>query len=75
MPHVAACEGTAHAHAARLPQAGPDGSRGLADLPGAIMVNREPLDMGVWPDVGPYRLTRAVLAAGYGLLQVGGFMV
>eukprot|EP00200_Dunaliella_tertiolecta_P019446 CAMPEP_0202402262 /NCGR_PEP_ID=MMETSP1128-20130828/4106_1 /ASSEMBLY_ACC=CAM_ASM_000463 /TAXON_ID=3047 /ORGANISM="Dunaliella tertiolecta, Strain CCMP1320" /LENGTH=952 /DNA_ID=CAMNT_0049006267 /DNA_START=179 /DNA_END=3037 /DNA_ORIENTATION=+ len=38
-------------------------------LPGAVMVNREPLDMSVWPDVGPSRAPRAVLSSAYGLLQ------
>ena len=44
----------------------------LMYLPGAVMVNREPLDLGPWPDMGPYRCTRAVLSAAYGMLQVRG---
>lgn len=47
-----------------------DGSRLLAYLPGAILVNKEPLDGSPWPDVSPNRVTRAVLAAVYGVLQV-----
>lgn len=48
-----------------------DGSRVLLYLPGAVMVGREPLDLGHWPDMGPGRVTRAVLGAAYALLQVG----
>eukprot|EP00798_Chlamydomonas_sp_ICE-L_P020814 gene20814-27649_t len=46
-----------------------DGSKVLMYLPGAVMVNREPLDIGPWSDLGPYRLTRAVLSSAYGMLQ------
>lgn len=46
-----------------------DGSRSLLYLPAAVMLPREPLDLGTCPDLGPYRITRAVLAAVYGLLQ------
>lgn len=53
-----------------IKQASADGSRMLLYLPGAVMVNREPLDLGAWPDLGPYRTTRAVLSAAYGVLQV-----
>ncbi len=38
--------------------------------PRQVMVNREPLDLGPYVDVGPYRVTRAVLASAYALLQV-----
>jgi hypothetical protein len=33
------------------------------------MVNREPLDLGAWPDLAPSRSTRAVLGTAYGILQ------
>lgn len=46
------------------------GSRLLAYLPGCILVNREPLGAGLLPDTSPNRITRAVLAAVYALLQV-----
>ncbi|WIA09915.1 hypothetical protein OEZ85_010129 [Tetradesmus obliquus] len=45
------------------------GSRLLAYLPGCILVNREPLGAGLLPDTSPNRITRAVLAAVYALLQ------
>ena len=48
-----------------------EGSRLLAYLPGAILVNKEPLEGSPWPDLSPNRITRAVLSAAYGLLQVG----
>jgi hypothetical protein len=51
-------------------QSSTDGSQMLQCLPGAVMVNREPLDLGVWPDLAPSRSTRAVLSAAYGILQV-----
>jgi hypothetical protein len=49
-----------------------EGSRLLAYLPGAILVNKEPLEGSPWPDLSPNRITRAVLSAAYGLLQVRG---
>lgn len=58
-----------HPHHGVCHQVGVDGSRHLLYLPGAVMVNREPLDLGPWADTGPYRVTRAVLAAAYALLQ------
>ena len=57
-------------------QATMEGSEALLTLPGALMVGREPLDLGAWPDVGPLRSTRAVLGAAYSIVQVwlvGGF--
>ena len=41
-------------------------------LPGALMVPREPPDAAVCPDTSPLRITKAVLAAVYTVLQVGG---
>lgn len=39
------------------------------------MVNRDPNDLGLWADVGPHRITHAILAAVYGVLQVRGVTV
>lgn len=46
-----------------------EGSKVLAYLPGAILVNKEPLDLGPYADVAPNRATRAVLGAVYCTLQ------
>ena len=51
-------------------QATMEGSEALLTLPGALMVGREPLDLGAWPDVGSLRSTRAVLGAAYSIVQV-----
>ena len=51
-------------------QASLEGSEALLSLPGAVMIGREPLDLGPWPDVGPLRATRAVLASAYSIVQV-----
>ena len=40
------------------------------DPQAAMLCNIEPLDQGVWPDVGPLRSTRAALAAACDVLQV-----
>ena len=50
-------------------QASLEGSEALLSLPGAVMIGREPLDLGPWPDVGPLRATRAVLASAYSIVQ------
>lgn len=44
--------------ACALEEASLDGSRLLAYLPGAILVNREPLGAAYLPDTGPNRITR-----------------
>lgn len=44
-------------------------SRLLAYLPGAVLLNRQPLEAGPWPDASPNRVTRAVLGAVYSQLQ------
>ncbi|GFR48730.1 hypothetical protein Agub_g10688, partial [Astrephomene gubernaculifera] len=38
-------------------------------LPGALMIPREPLDAAAAPDTAPLRITKAVLAAVYAVLQ------
>ncbi len=43
----------------------------LSCLPGAPLVHREPADAALAPDTSPDRITKAVFAAVYTVLQVG----
>ncbi|MEW5305627.1 MAG: hypothetical protein WDW36_008157 [Sanguina aurantia] len=69
MPHIPHAP-QPHAPQPYAPQpASTQGHRALAILPARMMVNRDPNDLGLWADVGPHRITHAVLAAVYGVLQ------
>lgn len=46
-----------------------EGDRVLAYLPGAVLLHRDPIERGAFPEVAPSRMTKAVLGCVYSVMQ------